>query len=91
MSKQLCRVTFDIVPDNNIKTVTLCGDFNGWEDTASPMKPRKNGRFSTTITLQAGQSYQFRYLLDGQHWENEAAADGYLVNEFGSKNSLVKV
>ena len=86
-----CRVTFDVLPDSNAKTATLCGEFNEWSAHAHPMKQRKDGRFSITVSLQAGRAYQFKYLLDGKHWENDGSADGYLFNPFGTENSLLRV
>jgi hypothetical protein len=55
------------------------------------MSVRRDGRFSTTISLEAGQTYRFRYLLDGDRWENDWEADGYAPNAFGSEDSLIKL
>ena len=52
------------------------GPKNGWSPTAHPMKRRKDGRFSTTVSLKAGETYRFRYMLDDTTWENDWAADG---------------
>ena len=87
----ICRVTFDIPPKINSKTASLCGEFNDWNYDHNPMKQRKDGRFSTTISLESGQTYRFKYLLDGERWENDLAADGYAVNNFGSDDSIVQV
>ncbi len=35
------------------------------------MRVLKNGDFSATLSLEAGKSYRFRYLLDGKRWEND--------------------
>lgn len=86
-----CRVTFDLTPGEEFSRVSLCGDFNEWDPEARPMKPRKDGRFSITLSLETGRSYRFRYLLDGEHWENDWAADAYVPNDFGTEDSLVKV
>ena len=55
------------------------------------MQHRRDGRFSVTVTLEAGRHYRFKYLLDGSRWENDWAADAYVVNQFGTEDSLVKV
>jgi hypothetical protein len=55
------------------------------------MKRRKDGRFSVTLSLTAGQQYRFRYLLDGEHWVNDPAADASVPNGFGSEDSVVQV
>ena len=86
-----CRVTFDFTPGEEFSRVVLCGDFNAWDREAHPMKLRKDGRFSATLSLDAGRSYRFKYLLDGKHWENDWAADAYVPNDFGSEDSLIEV
>jgi len=86
-----CRVTFELPPEVNAETVHLCGEFNEWDETAHPMKRRKDGRFSLTISLKPDQEYRFRYLLDGERWENDWEADAYVPNPFGSEDSVVQV
>ena len=86
-----CRVTFDLPPGVNAEAASLCGEFNTWSPTAPPMGHRKDGRFSTTISLQVGETYRFRYLLDGERWENDWGADGYMPNPFGDEDSLIKL
>ncbi|OEU53747.1 MAG: glycoside hydrolase [Desulfobacterales bacterium C00003060] len=90
-TRRMCRVTFDFPPDVNATMASVCGDFNEWSASAHPMKHRKDGRFSTTISLEAGRDYRFRYLLDGRRWENDWAADEYVRNGFGTEDSLIKV
>jgi 1,4-alpha-glucan branching enzyme len=86
-----CRVTFSLPPEINVTTASLCGEFNQWSPTAHSMKHRKDGSFSTTVSLQAGRIYRFKYLLDSQRWENDWAADGYAPNPYGTEDSLVNV
>jgi 1,4-alpha-glucan branching enzyme len=86
-----CRVTFAVPAEVDAQAASLCGEFNGWDKTSHPMKRRKDGSFSLTVSLAPGRQYRFRYVLDGDRWENEQAADGYLPNPFGSQDSLIKV
>jgi 1,4-alpha-glucan branching enzyme len=86
-----CRVTFDLPAEIGAKAVALCGEFNEWDPKTYILKPRKDGRFSLTISLDSGRSYRFRFLVDGERWENGWAADGYLPNEFGTEDSVVTV
>jgi hypothetical protein len=55
------------------------------------MSHRKDGKISTTVSLQAGETYRFRYLVDGERWENDWGADGYMPNPFGAEDSLIKL
>ncbi len=88
---QTCKVTFDLPSDVQAKSVSLCGDFNGWDPAKHPMKRKKGGGFSVTVSLNPGKQYRFRYLLDGKKWENDWAADRYLPNSFGSEDSVINV
>jgi 1,4-alpha-glucan branching enzyme len=90
-TKRSCRVTFEIPQQAAAKRVALCGEFNNWDPSANPMKQRKDGRFSTTVSMAAGRSYRFKYLVDNQRWENDSAADSYVPNEFGSDDSLIRL
>ena len=86
-----CRVTFDLQPGVNAEKVSLCGSFNNWNPDSNPMKKRKNGRWSTTISLESGRKYRFKYLIDGQQWENDWNADSYEKNQFGTEDSIIKL
>ena len=90
-SGSTCRVTFKLPAGVDAKKAQLCGEFNEWDDTATPMKKLKDDSFSVTISLDTGQSYRFRYFLDGERWENDWQADAYQSNEFGSEDSIVMI
>ena len=89
----VCKVTFSL-PKKAVASahnVYLVGDFNGWSKTSTPMKRLKNGTFTTTLVLQRNRQYQFRYLINGQRWENDWNADKYVPNIYGSENSVAFV
>lgn len=86
-----CRVTFKLPAELNAKTVHLCGEFNEWSSVENPLKQLKDGSFSITISLKPGRSYRFRYLLDGERWENDWDADAYVDNQYGTEDSLITI
>jgi 1,4-alpha-glucan branching enzyme len=90
-SGKACRVTFNLPAEANAETVFLCGDFNDWDKTKNQLKPRKGGNFSTTISLETGREYRFRYWIDDVRWENDWEADKYLPNDYGTEDSVVSV
>jgi hypothetical protein len=53
------------------------------------MRRDAEGGFSLTADLEAGRTYRFRYLLDGERWDNDWAADAYVPNSFGGDDSVV--
>ncbi len=93
-SKPICKVTFKISAEatENADKVVLVGDFNEWDKTAGvAMKQLKSGDFKTTVDLEVGKKYEFRYLIDGEKWENDWAADEYISTPYGTENSVVAV
>lgn len=88
---KICRVTFKYNNSDRYRSATLVGEFNSWSFQENPLKLLKNGSFSTTISLEAGKSYQFRYVLDHDTWVNDEDADSYVPNEYGEENSVVTV
>jgi 1,4-alpha-glucan branching enzyme len=90
-ARPVCKVTFSLPKEaaDSVRTVQLVGDFNEWNINATPMKRMRNGAFEATLSLSRNMEYQFRYLLDGQRWENDWEADKYVPNAYGSENSVV--
>lgn len=89
-SKPVCKVTFSIEAEE-AKKVSVVGSFNEWDEKATPLKKLKNGTFKTVVDLDADNSYEFKYIVDGAY-VNEPAADSYKWSDFASaENSVVTV
>ncbi len=91
-NKSVCRVTFKVSKEvaKTAKMIHVVGDFNNWDRSASPMKHSKEGSFTAAIDLETGRTYQFRYLLDEDRWENENEADRQELTVYGdSYNSVI--
>lgn len=91
--EDLCKVTFNWIKNGEmIKTIRILGDFNHWNRNCVPMKEYSRGRFSQSIILQSGKTYQFRYLINDLLWEDIPGADGYILNgiDTGDFNSLIR-
>jgi 1,4-alpha-glucan branching enzyme len=89
-SKPVCKVTFTLPEAVKAETAYLVGDFNNWDERATPMKKaKKAGPFSVTLELDKGREYQFRYLVNNTEWHNDWHADKYVPNPFSGDNSVV--
>ena len=88
--RTVCKVTFSVPSEIVSEKVTLAGDFNDW-DTSSLELKKKNGIYETEVRLKPESEYKFKYLIDGEVWENDYAADAYVPNEFGTEDSLVTI
>ena len=89
-SKVTFRLPAEAAPEGT--AVYLVGDFNNWDPTATPMERLKSGDYKVTLDLPVERTYAFRYLIDGQVWENDWEADAYAPSGLGhEENSLVEV
>lgn len=83
------KVTFSLPTEIQGENAYLVGDFNNWDEQATPMKHDGAKGFSATVMLEKGREYQFRYLIDGREWHNDWQADTYVPNPFSGDNSVV--
>ena len=92
-SKGICKVTFTVPASdgNGVLNVHVVGEFNRWSTSATPMKRTKKGIFTASLELKPGREYQFRYLLDDNHWINDAEADKSADTPFGDASNSVIV
>jgi len=87
-TKSTCDVTFELPKNIEAKSAYVVGDFNEWDETANPLRKVK-GVWKTTLKLEQGHEYQYRYFVNGQEWHNDWEADKYVPNNVGGDNSVV--
>lgn len=89
------KVTFNLAAEivNGAKSGILLGDFNNWIiDNGIELKKQKDGSLSTTVALEAGKTYQYRYLLNDGRWVNDGNAGSYdFIEEYGVDNCVITV
>ncbi len=91
-TRPVCKVTFSLPVDavGEAREVKLVGDFNGWSWTEGVLMQATKKEYKTTLELETGRSYEFRYLIDQSTWLNDHAADSYTPSPFyGIDNSVV--
>ena len=93
-SRQMSKVTFALpkaeLPEGfEVESVNLVGEFNNWDYASTPMEPNSKGTFRATLKLEPKRTYQFRYLVNSEHWYNEWHADAYIPGGFGKDNCIV--
>lgn len=71
-------------------SVTLVGDFNDWNLTATPMeKEAGDGVWWVTVPLEPGR-YRYSFVVDGTTWLGDPNAPT-LEDEFGRSNAVVTI
>ncbi len=93
-SRNVCKVTFSVsaeqLGERKVDSVAVLGDFNEWQPEANTMKwSKKHDAYRAAIELDPDARYEFRYLLDGEHWFNEWEADDYCANQIDGDNCVV--
>jgi predicted carbohydrate-binding protein with CBM48 len=73
------------------RNVSLVGDFNGWDATATPMR-RTDGRttWSVAVQLPAGR-HVYAFVVDGDAWVADPQAPLAPEQWYGQRNSVVIV
>lgn len=84
-------VTFTLPADVDADSVVLCGEFTQWSTGGIPLERGADGTWRATVALEPGHSYRYRFLLDGERWENAPRADDYVPNPYGTTDSVIRV
>ena len=83
---QVCFYT-EALPE--AESVHLVGSFDDWDTSAHPMRRLKDGRFMAMRRFETNCRHEYRYLVDGETWINDAEAETYSPNPYGSDNCVV--
>jgi hypothetical protein len=75
----------------NATTVSVVGDFNGWDPTATPMqRVGKNGPWSATVLAKPGR-HTYAFMVDGSTLVADPRAPRAKSNDFGGDASVIMV
>ena len=71
----------------------LLGEFNNWDkESGFTLKKAKDGSLTTTVLLEEGRAYQYRYLLNDGRWVNDQSAGQFVHDErFHVENCVILV
>ncbi len=82
-------VRFDLTLPSAAREVALVGDFNGWDEHATPMVRRLNDRaWSTQVPLAPGR-HVYAFVVDGKKWLVDPLAPQVPDEGYGPANALV--
>jgi hypothetical protein len=72
------------------RSVSVIGSFNGWEEEVPLYKKGDSDYWTVELKLEPGE-YQYVFLVDGQKKVVDATADFTLEDDYGSRNSVLRV
>ncbi|MBK9306229.1 MAG: hypothetical protein IPM58_03880 [Nitrospira sp.] len=71
-------------------SVSVAGDFNGWNPARTPLERSDGGMWTATIPLTPGR-YQYMFVIDGKEWIVDPLADEETTDGFGAHNAVLDV
>jgi len=85
------RVVEVVLTAPEAASVTIAGDFNGWDPARTRMvRASHDGLWRVRLKLPPGV-YQYSFVLDGTEWVGDPLAKTMLADGFGGKNSVIIV
>lgn len=72
-------------------SVSLVGDFNGWDRAQTPLSPMASGGMWTVALPLAPGRHRYAFIVDGTRWVLDPGAPRAVEDDFGSPNSVVTV
>ncbi|MGE0642822.1 MAG: glycoside hydrolase family 13 [Nitrospira sp.] len=71
-------------------SVSVAGDFNGWNPAQTPLERSDGGMWTATIPLKPGR-YQYMFVIDGKEWIADPLAAEETTDGFGAHNAVLDV
>lgn len=68
------------------QSVSVAGDFTGWQEAPLGMKKDKTGVWKVAVSLPPGR-YEYRLLVDSQ-WRDDPECPTRQPNQFGGQNCV---
>lgn len=72
------------------RSVSVAGDFNGWNPGRTPLERSDGGMWTATIPLKPGR-YQYMFVIDGKQWIADPLATEAATDGFGAQNAVLDV
>ena len=82
-------VRFDLMLPHAVQEVALVGDFNGWDEHATPMvRRRDDGAWSAKVPLSPGR-HVYAFVIDGRRWLVDPLAPQVPDGGYGPANAVI--
>jgi len=72
------------------RSVSVAGDFNGWNPADTPLERSDGGMWTATIPLKPGR-YEYMFVVDGKQWIADPLATDAATDGFGAQNAVLDV
>ncbi|MEP6920662.1 MAG: S8 family serine peptidase [bacterium] len=77
--------------DDAAISVSLAGDFNGWNSEKSPLTRDDSGLWLTEIDAPTVGRYSYKFVVDGQRWLEDPSNGMKAPDSYGGLNSVLMI
>ncbi|HEX5645745.1 MAG TPA: isoamylase early set domain-containing protein [Nitrospira sp.] len=74
----------------NAQSVSVAGDFNGWNPANTKLERTDGGMWTVTLPLKPGR-YEYMFVIDGKQWIADPLATEAATDGFGAQNAVLDV
>ena len=75
--------------DDEAQTVSLAGDFNGWNATTILLSKNTNGLWLSRFPAPGPGRYEYKFVVDGQRWIEDPSNGMRVSDGYGGLNSVL--
>ncbi len=77
--------------DDGAHSVSVAGDFNGWDHVATPLKQNESGLWFTEIVVPRAGRFEYKFIINGQRWIEDPSNGFKAPNSYGGLNSVLVI
>ena len=75
--------------DDSAHSVSVAGDFNGWDHVATPLKRNESGLWFAEIVVPRAGRFEYKFIINGQRWIEDPSNGMKAPNSYGGLNSVL--
>jgi len=77
--------------DDSAATVSVAGDFNGWNPQTTRFAKHSSGMWRAEIEMPSPGSYQYKFVVNGTQWMDDPSNGLKLADNHGGFNSVLHI
>jgi serine protease AprX len=77
--------------DDGAESVSVAGDFNGWNQVATPLKRNGSGLWTTEIAAPRSGLLEYKFVVNGNRWIEDPSNGMKTPDSFGGLNSILVI
>lgn len=77
--------------DDRAGSVSLAGDFNGWDDNRTRLKKDEHGFWRAALSVPPAGLYHYKFIVDGERWVEDPNNEMKAPDNYGGLNSVLTI